>query len=90
MPNTKSAIKANRQNIRRRERNLERKTALKSAAKEFKKLAAAQKKDEAAAALTKLYKTADKTSKSNFIHRNKASRIKSRASRLYTKTFTKA
>ncbi len=89
MPNTKSAIKANRQNARRKTMNLKRKTAIKGAVKEFKKLIAAQKKDEAKAALSKLFKTADKVSKSNHIHRNKASRIKSRASKLFEKSFTK-
>jgi ribosomal protein S20 len=87
MPITKSAHKANRQNARRRAMNIGRKTALKSAVKEFKKLSAAQKKDEAAAALQKLYKTADKVSKSNVIHPNKASRIKSRAAKAFQKTF---
>lgn len=81
MPITKSAEKAYRQNTRRRTRNLKRKAELKTAIKEFQKLAAAKKKDDAKAALSKLYKTADKVSKSNFIHKNKANRIKSRATK---------
>lgn len=67
--------------------NTGRKTLLRNAVKDFKKLTIAQKKEEAAAALSKLYKTADKVSKSNFIHTNKASRIKSRASKAFQKAF---
>lgn len=70
--------------------NMKRKAMLKDAVKEFKKIIAANKKEEAAAVLAKLYKTADKTVKSNLIHTNKARRIKSRASKLYQKTFAKS
>ena len=44
MPNTKSAIKAARQNIRRRARNIAKKDAFKKAVKEVRKLIAAGKK----------------------------------------------
>lgn len=87
MPNTKSAQKALRQNVRKRTANIRRKTALKQAVKEFKKNLTAQNKEGASVALTRLFKTADKVAKSNFIHKNKAGRIKARATRAIAKAF---
>ena len=77
MPKIKSAKKALRQNIRRREKNNERKMALKKAVKNFKKLIEAKKIDEAKEALKNVYKIADKVASTKFIKKNKASRIKS-------------
>jgi small subunit ribosomal protein S20 len=82
MPRTKSAKKALRQNIRRRARNLAKKDAYKSAIKRYKKLVAAKKLDDAKTELAKVYKALDKAAKTNVIHANKASRLKSRLSRL--------
>ncbi len=88
MPNTTSAKKALRQNIKRREHNKQRKTALKKAVKTFRKLVSEQKKDEAQQALTMVYKTADKIAKTNVIKKNSAARIKSRAANLFKKSFS--
>ena len=82
MPNTKSAVKALRQNKRRHERNLERKKLLKSTAKTFKKTAESGDAKAAEATLQKVYEVADKIAKTGYIKKNKASRIKSRAAKL--------
>lgn len=78
MPNTKSAIKAARQNIRRRVRNLVKKDAFKSAVKEVRKLITAGKQSDAMAAMQKAMKALDKAAKGRVIHKNKSSRLKSR------------
>lgn len=78
MPNTKSAIKALRQNKRRHAQNLERKEVMKDIMKKYKKAVEAGKKDEAAKMLPEVYKKLDKMAKVNIIKKNKASRLKSR------------
>lgn len=85
MPITKSAEKALRQNVRRRKINLKRKADLKSVIKDYKKLIAAGKKEEAKKYLPQVYKKLDKSAKVNLIKKNKASRLKSRLSRLVIK-----
>ncbi|MBI5306157.1 30S ribosomal protein S20 [Candidatus Wolfebacteria bacterium] len=82
MPIIKSAEKALRQNIRRRKINVARKTELKSVIKQFKKLIIEGKKDEAKNYLSQVYKKLDKSAKVNLIKKNKASRLKSRLSKL--------
>lgn len=82
MPITASAKKALRQSITRKARNLRRKNAYKDVLKEFKKLTAAGKKDEAKKLLPKAYKTLDKAAKTNVIAKNKAARLKSSVSKL--------
>jgi small subunit ribosomal protein S20 len=89
MPKIKSAKKALRQNIRRREKNDSRKLMLKKAVKEFKKLIAAKKSGEAQAALKKVYEVADKIAKTKYIKKNKAARIKSRATKMLSKALAK-
>ncbi len=78
MPITKSAKKALRQTKTRRERNIKRKDAYKSAVKTYKKLVDAKNTGEAAAKLAAAYKALDKAAKTGAIKKNKASRIKSR------------
>lgn len=82
MPIIKSAKKALRQNIRRRKANVKKKTELKSVVKEYKKLIAAGEKDKAKELLPKVFKKLDKSAKTNLLKKNKASRIKSRLSKL--------
>lgn len=79
---TKSAQKANRQNIRRRAVNSERKKNLKEILKIYKKLVVAKKIDEAQKALPAVFKALDKMAKVGVIKPNKASRLKSRLSKL--------
>jgi small subunit ribosomal protein S20 len=85
MPITASAKKALRQSIRRRAQNLGRKDAYKKAVKEYRKLVAEKKLDEAKAKLPAVYKALDKAAKTNAIKKNKASRLKSRLGKLLGK-----
>ena len=78
MPKIKSAKKALRQTARRRVRNLDRQKKMKETLREFKKLVASGKTEEARAYLPKVYKTLDKAAKTGFIKKNKANRLKSR------------
>ncbi len=86
MPITQSAKKALRQNVRRRRENLKRKEAYKKVVKDYRKLVAAKKNDEAKNYLTKVYQALDKAAKTNVIKKNKASRLKSRLSHLIAKS----
>jgi len=79
MPITKSAKKALRQSKTRRARNLKRVNAYKAAVKQYKKMVAAGKLDQAKSMLPKVYQALDKASKSGVIKKNKASRLKSHA-----------
>ncbi|MGC9603219.1 MAG: 30S ribosomal protein S20 [Minisyncoccia bacterium] len=81
MPITKSAKKAFRQSVRRRELNLGRKKKMHDAMKEYKKLVALGKMDEAQKYLPQVFKTLDKMTKVGLIKRGKADRYKSRLSK---------
>ncbi len=82
---TQSAKKANRQNIKRRAHNVQRKTALKKVTKQYLKLIAAGNFDAAKTELPKVYKALDKSAKVGIIKPNKASRLKSRFTKLLAK-----
>ena len=82
MPNTKSAIKAARQNIRRRVVNLKALELIKKTSKAVRK---AVNKSDAEKALSSAFAALDKAAKKNIIHRNNASRHKSRLSALVAK-----
>lgn len=81
MPKIKSAKKALRQSIKRRKVNMKRKDDLKVAIKEYKNLLASDK-EKAKTYLSQVYKKLDKSAKVNLIKKNKASRLKSRLSKL--------
>lgn len=66
-----------RQSIKRRERNLQKKEAIKIIVKKIKKLITEGKNEEAKALLPQAYKTIDKATKS-FLHKRAAARKKSR------------
>ena len=85
MPNTKSAIKAARQNIKRRATNLAVLEKIQKATKKVKKAVAANKMDDAKAALKEAFAALDKAAKKNVIHKNNASRKKSRLSKQIAK-----
>jgi small subunit ribosomal protein S20 len=85
MPNTKSAAKAMRQSKRRHEFNLNTKNLLKLSVKEVTKLIKAGKKSEAAEAMKKAMSALDKAAKKNVIHKNTASRKKSRLAKALAK-----
>jgi small subunit ribosomal protein S20 len=78
MPNTKSAMKAMRQNIKRRQINLLVLESIKKSTKNARKAIAGGKKDDINKALTEAYSALDKAAKKHVIHRNNASRSKSR------------
>jgi small subunit ribosomal protein S20 len=75
---TKSALKANRQNIKRREQNREMRSRLRSA---LKKIRASLDENDVAGAKSALSETVsivDKMATKGIIHRNTAGRYKSR------------
>lgn len=78
MPIIKSAIKKVRKDKRRTARNLKRKVAVKKIVKDTRKTPSAKNLSSAFSAL-------DKAAKVNLIHKKKASRLKSRLSRLTAK-----
>lgn len=82
MPIIQSAKKALRQSLRRRDRNLKRKKEFKAVLKQYKKLVAENKKQEAEKYLAQVYKKLDKSAKRHLIHKNKAARLKSKLSQL--------
>lgn len=84
MPKTLSTQKALRQSIKRRGKNIERKTKIKVATKQFLKLIKESKPEEAREYLKTVYKTVDKMQKVKLIKKRKANRIKSRLTRKLT------
>ncbi len=82
MPITKSAKKALRQNIRRKQRNLLRKKGVKLVFKKAKKLISQSNYKEAAALIPSAYKSIDKAAKRKILKKNKAARLKSKFVRL--------
>ena len=86
MPITKSAKKALRQSLKRRQQNLLRQKAYKQSARDIKKLISSGQLKEAEKLLPQLYKTLDKAAKTGAIKKNKASRLKSRLTKFLQKT----
>lgn len=78
MPITKSAKKALRQSLTRRERNTAKKEAYKKNVKDLRKLIADKKTGEAADKMKAAMQALDKAAKAGVIKKNKASRLKSR------------
>ena len=86
MPNTKAAKKSLRQSVKRREKNRRVSNAYKAALKEYRRLVGDGKSKEAEQYFAKVQKQLDKAAKTGVIKKNKASRLKSRASVLTAKT----
>jgi len=82
---TKSALKANRQNIRRREHNRQLRSRLRTALKAIRARLDAKDLDGAKAALRHTVSIVDKMATRGIIHRNTAGRYKSRLSARFTK-----
>jgi small subunit ribosomal protein S20 len=76
----KSALKANRQNIVRREANRQLRSKLRTGLKKLRAAAASEDKDAARTALTGTQSLVDKMAAKGIIHRNTAARYKSRLS----------
>ncbi len=81
----KSALKANRQNIKRREHNRELRSKLRTGLKAIRKSLDDKNMDAAKAAVKGLQSLVDKMATKGIIHRNTASRLKSRVSARITK-----
>ena len=77
---TKSALKANRQNITRREHNRQLRSRLRTALKAIRASIDAKDLDAAKQALTATVSLVDKMATKGIIHRNTAGRYKSRLS----------
>ncbi len=77
---TKSALKANRQNIKRREHNRQMRSKLRSALKAIRLSLEAKDLSAAKAALNQTVSIVDKMATKGIIHRNTAGRYKSRLS----------
>ena len=75
---TKSALKANRQNIKRREHNRQMRSKLRSALKSIRVSLDAKDLTAAKAALNQTVSIVDKMATKGIIHRNTAGRYKSR------------
>ena len=86
MPITRSAKKAARQSLARRARNVKRNKAYLAAAKNLKKYLAEGSRQSAEAALPALYKALDKAAKTGAIKKNKANRLKSRLTKLISRS----
>lgn len=85
MPITSSAKKALRASKNKALYNARRKDAISDVTKKIKKLVADKKLKEAEALLSTAYKAIDKACKTNLIHKNTASRKKSRLAKLLAK-----
>ena len=82
---TKSALKANRQNIKRREANRQMRSRLRTALKAIRASLDAEDLEGARAALSNTVSIVDKMATKSIIHRNTAGRYKSRLSSRLTK-----
>lgn len=77
---TKSALKANRQNIKRREQNRQMRSRLRTALKGIRASLDRKDTDGARSALSATVSIVDKMATKGIIHRNTAGRYKSRLS----------
>lgn len=78
MPLTKSAKKALRKSLKKREINRQKKAKIKKLIKKFKNLIFQKKIEEAKKMLSEIYKILDKADKTGLIKKNTANRKKSR------------
>ena len=76
----KSALKAHRQNLKRREANRQMRSRLRTGLKGLRKAVDGTDKDNARAALGEAQSLVDKMAAKGMIHRNTAARYKSRLS----------
>ena len=82
---TKSALKANRQNIKRRQHNRELRSKLRTALKAIRASLDAKDVEGAKAALSATVSIVDKMATKGIIHSNAAGRYKSRLAKRLTK-----
>lgn len=86
MANTKSALKRVRQTERRTERNRAAKSRLKTLRKKVATATESGKAEEISSALNEFASAVDRAAKSSLIHKNAASRLKSKAAAAAKKT----
>jgi small subunit ribosomal protein S20 len=86
MPNTESAKKRHRQSEVRRERNRAAKTRIRNLLRKFRETVAAGKIEDAKPLSLQVVKLLDQSAAKGFIHRNKASRLKSRMAALLVRS----
>ena len=84
MPNTRSAAKRTRADAKRRDTNLNLKSELKTLVRKFRELIQAGKKDEARAFYSTVARRLDQAASRKALHKNTASRKKSRLARQLT------
>ncbi len=89
MPQRRTSKKDLRQSKKRQQRNLVIKQNVKKAIKTLKKTADSKDTSTREKALIEVYKLLDKAASKNIMHRNKASRKKSRLTKLVKKTTSK-
>ena len=82
---TKSALKANRQNVKRREHNRQMRSKLRTSLKAIRASLDAKDVDGAKAALSQTVSLVDKMASKGIIHRNTAGRYKGRLAARLTK-----
>ena len=82
MPNTKSAMKRVKTNLKRAERNKSVKSVLKTSITRFQEALDSNNMEAAKTALVRAYKVIDKAVVHGVIHKNNASRKKSRLARM--------
>jgi small subunit ribosomal protein S20 len=84
MPNTKSAKKALRSSLKKREYNLATKRKVRDSLKDLRKVIAINPENYQTA-LSKAYSSLDKAVKTNFLHKKTADRKKSRLAKMIDK-----
>ena len=82
---TKSAKKALRQSLRRRNRNIQQRGKIKNLIKKVRGLISQKKAAEAKKSLSQVYKLLDKAAKTGLIKKNTAARKKARITKLINK-----
>ena len=87
---TKSALKANRQNVKRREHNRQMRSKLRTSLKAIRASLDASDLDAAKSALSRTVSIVDKMATKGIIHRNTAGRYKSRLASRLTKASASA
>ena len=85
---TKSALKANRQNVKRREHNRQLRSSLRTALKAIRASLDSNDVEGAKTALSRTVSIVDKMATKGIIHRNTAGRYKSRLTARMSKTAT--
>ena len=89
MPQRRTAIKDLRRNYKHQMHNMDIKTDIKKAVKEFLAATREKKMDDAKSLLKNVYKKIDKATKRNIFHKKTASRRKSKYAKMLTQSKSK-